>query len=88
MIQAYKDVRARAAAYRRLFLTASGALTPDAEIFFADLMRQAKFMQPVSQSILPEVEGGRQMVRFILGRIKQSEKVLMNTLKQELEDQG
>ena len=63
-------------AYRRLFMTKTGALKPEAEIFLNDLFEFSRFFKdvPADPQALAVVEGGRQVVRHILKRIKSDER--------------
>ncbi len=83
MIDAYFRKSRRLAAYRKLFLTESGALKPEAETVLADLYDFARFFKnvPVDAQSLAVAEGGRQVVRHILGCARATDLELKRQLK-------
>lgn len=83
MLEAYFRKSKRCAAYRKLFLTESGRLKSEAETVLDDLYDFARFYKnvPADPQALAVVEGGRQVVRHILGRVGTTDQELKRQLK-------
>lgn len=65
-----------ARAYRLLFFDENGELKPEALTVIDDLCDNAKMFEAAPLELLQVAEGGRQMVRHILNRLRVSRAVL------------
>lgn len=83
MLEAYFRKSKKCAAYRRLFLTERGQLKPEAETVLEDLYDFVRFYKnvPADPQALAVVEGGRQVVRHIIGRVGATDLELKRQMK-------
>lgn len=83
MIEAYFKKSKKCAAYRRLFLSETGRLKPEAETVLDDLYDFARFYKnaPLDAQSLAVVEGGRQVVRHIVKFIGCTEQEIKRHMK-------
>lgn len=82
MFERIKAVRA----YKKLFLTEEGALSPEAKIVFNDLYRFTRFHKdaPAEPQALALTEGSRSTVRHMLKRTGQTGAELERNLRETI----
>ena len=83
MFDAFYGKSRKIAAYKKLFLTCTGQLKPEAETVLNDLFDFTRFFKnvPADPQSLAVVEGGRQVVRHILKSTRTTEQELKRQLK-------
>lgn len=86
MLDYWQKRRRAAAAYRTLFLE-NGRLSPEAEIVLADLAEFVRLFKKVTPDplALAVAEGGREVLRHVLERLKIKDEELARQMRRALE---